>query len=128
IPGGRRLQIDAFGPGVSGTPVRLLKLEALVYRAEMDAQQVFEKVVAPQFHALGAQAGKLPGMPALQHPSSISREDRRRYSRIVDPPANLLPQAEGRKKTNRITESAWQCKIPRVLTEVTDHLQHSEAY
>ena len=59
-------------------------------------------------------------MPALAHPSSISQEDRRRYNRIVEPGSET--------KARPITEAAWQCKIPRVLTEVIDILKHNEPY
>ncbi len=59
-------------------------------------------------------------MPALAHPSSISQEDRRRYNRIVEPGSEA--------KARPITEAAWQCKIPRVLTEVIDHMRHNEPY
>lgn len=117
--GCRNLQIEAYGPGLSGTPVRLLKIDAVVYRAGTSAELVFEKIVAPQFEHLSRQAAKLPGLPALSHPSSISQEDLRRYSRIVEPEF---------QKLRPITECAWQCKIPRVLTEVIDHLAHSEMY
>jgi len=123
VPGGRSIQIDAYGPGVSGNRVRLLKIEALIYAAGTDANMLYEKVVAPQFAELSKLKDKLPGMPALHHQSSISVEDRRRYSRIVEPhepgeELNVLP----------ISESAWQCKIPRVLTEVIDLFRHTEAY
>jgi hypothetical protein len=64
-------------------------------------------------------AAKLPGLPSLSHPSSISQEDCRRYTRIVEPEHT---------QTHRITESAWQVKIPRVLTEVIDLLRHNESY
>ena len=120
IPGGRLIQIEAFGPGVTDQPVRLLKLEAIVFDAGTSTDLVYEKVIAPQFAELSKMSSKLPGFPALTHPSGISHEDRRRYSRIVEPGSAVKPRP--------ITESAWQCKIPRVLTEVTDHLRHNDAY
>ena len=117
-PGGRTIQIEAQGPGISGLPVRLLRLEAVVFPAGTDSAQLYAQAVAPQFATLRKLAELLPGMPALSHPFSISQEDGRRYTRIVEPGAKLRP----------ITESAWQCKIPRVLTEVTDRMRHNEAY
>ena len=119
VPGGRNILIEAFGPGISGTPVRLLKLEAQTFRAGTSPERVFEEVVAPQFAELSKLAGKMPEMPSISHPSSISTEDRRRFSRIVEP---------GAKSTRPITESAWQCKIPRVLTEVIEHLRYTDVY
>jgi hypothetical protein len=119
VPGGRNIQIEAFGPGISGTPVRLLKLEAQTFRAGTSPERVFEEVVAPQFADLSKLAGKMPEMPSISHPSSISIEDRRRFSRIVEP---------GAIAARPITESAWQCKIPRVLTEVIEHLRYTEQY
>jgi hypothetical protein len=118
-PGCRNILIEAFGPGISGSPVRLLKLEAQIFRAGTSPEQVFQEVVAPQFAELAKLASKIPDMPSISHPSGISSEDRRRYSRIVEP---------GAKTTRPITESAWQCKIPRVLTEVIDRLRFTEKY
>ena len=139
LEGCRNIQIEAFGPSVTNTPVRLLKIDAVVYKAGTSPDAVYEKIVAPQFEELSKLAGKLPGMPALSHTSSISQEDRRRYGRIVDPnlPTDALQQKEGtpgllhREGAGNlwpITESAWQCKIPRVLTEVIDHMLHNVAY
>ncbi len=118
VPGARNLLIEAFGPGISGTPVKLLKMEAQTFRAGTSPERVFEEVVAPQFANALQQANKMPGMPSISHPSSISSEDRRRYSRIVEPGAHNRP----------ITECAWQCKIPRVLTEVIEHLRYNDQY
>ncbi|HYG77423.1 MAG TPA: hypothetical protein VEK08_20620 [Planctomycetota bacterium] len=120
LPGCRSIQIEAFGPGITNQQVRLLKMEATVFRADASPDAVYEKVVAPQFAELSKMVGKLPGFPALMHPSSISSEDRRRYSRIVEPGQQIHAKP--------ITESAWQCKIPRVLTEVIEHLRHNDAY
>lgn len=120
LAGCRCVQIEAFGPGITSQQVRLLKMEAVVFKPDVSHESVFEKVVAPQFAELSKMVEKLPGFPALRHPSSISTEDRRRYTRIVESgPAGSAQQ---------ITESAWQCKIPRVLTEVIDHLRHNDAY
>ncbi|HEY3323886.1 MAG TPA: hypothetical protein VGP72_25765 [Planctomycetota bacterium] len=116
----RSIQIEAIGPGLSESPVRLLKIDAVVAKPGSTRESIYEQVVAPQFAELMKLRGKMPGMPALMHPSSISNEDRRRYSRIVEPGPVIRPCP--------ITESAWQCKIPRVLTEVTDHLKHNDAY
>ncbi|MCY3018064.1 MAG: hypothetical protein NTW87_03405 [Planctomycetota bacterium] len=127
--GCREIQIEAYGPGLSDTPVRLLKLEALVMRPGASPARVYEQFVAPQFAELAQSVGKLPGSPALTHPSAISQEDRRRYSRIVDPAGIAGPPNHGENgKVRPITESAWQCKIPRVLTEVIDHLRNNDAY
>lgn len=120
VGGARSILIEAFGPGVTNQPVRLLKMEAVVFRADTPPDQVFEKVVAPQFSELLPMVDKMPGMPKLMHPSSISTEDRRRYTRIVEPGQLHTPRP--------ITECAWQCKIPRVLTEVIDHLRVNDAY
>ena len=120
LPGCRKIQIEAFGPGLNGSRVRLMKLDAVTYRPGTSREQVFESSVKAQFEELSKMAHKLPGMPALSHPSSISSEDRRRYSRIVEPGHEI--------KARPITECAWQCKIPRVLTEVIDHLRHNEPY
>jgi hypothetical protein len=118
--GGRRIQIEAFAPGLMGAPVRMLKIEATVFPAGASAEQIYQRHVAPQFAELSKMTGRLPGLPALTHPSAISQEDRRRYSRIVEPGAG--------GKSRPISESAWQCKIPRVLTEVIDHLRNNEPY
>jgi len=128
LPGGRVIQIDAYGPGVSEGQVRLLRMEVLAYKAGSDPEAIFQKVVAPQFAELGKQSSKVAGLPYLTHPSSISQEDRRRYSRIVDPPYDPLTQHGERAHVHPITESAWQCKIPRALTEVIDHMKHNEPY
>jgi hypothetical protein len=119
VPGGRTVIIEAFGPGISGSKVRLLKIEALVYKAGTAADLVYEKVVAPMFAEISAQSAGLPGMTSLSHPSSISQEDRRRYSRVIE---------RGFEQARPITESAWQCKIPRVLTEIIEHFKHDDAY
>jgi hypothetical protein len=120
LPGCRTIQIEAFGPSLTGSPTRLIKLDTVVFRSGTSRDEVFESVVRPQFGELAQLANRLPGMPALTHPSSISSEDRRRYSRIVE---------RGSEATARpITEAAWQSKIPRVLTEVIDHLRHNEPY
>jgi len=129
IPGCRNIQIEAFAPGVSGRIVRLLKMDALVFRANVPAKQIVEEVVRPKFDEFMKLSHKLAGFPALTHPSSISQEDRRRYLRIVEPAGSGAPQDHGRsKKTRPITACAWQCKIPRVLTEVIDYLRYHEAY
>lgn len=120
LPGCRKIQIEAFGPGLTGAQTRLMKLDAVVFRAGTSRDDVFQTVVKPQFEELSKMADKLPGMPFLKHPSSISQEDRRRYNRIVEPGSE--------DKARPITEAAWQCKIPRVLTEVIDHLRHNEPY
>ncbi len=117
-PGSRSIQIEAHGPGMSGLPVRLLRLEAVVFPAGSNPESVYQDTIAPQFAELRKLAERLPGMPALSHPFSISQEDCRRFTRIVKPGAISHP----------ITESAWQSKIPRVLTEVIDRLRHNEAY
>ena len=129
IPGCRTIQIEAFAPGVSGNMVRLLKMDALVFRAGTAPQLVFEQVVQPKFDEFFKLSRKLAGFPALSHPSSISQEDRRRYMRIVEP-GNNTPAAEAGRpnKTRSITACAWQCKIPRVLTEVIDYLRYNVAY
>jgi hypothetical protein len=119
VPGGRTVVIEAFGPGISGARVRLLKIEALVYKADSSHEQVYEKVCAPMFEEMSRSSAKIPGMTSITHPSSISQEDRRRYCRIVEP---------GFGKLRPITESAWQCKIPRVLTEIIEHLKHDDVY
>ena len=130
LPDGcRELQIEAFGPGLSDVPVRLLKIEALMLRAGASPDRACEQFVAPQFAELSKSLGNLPGMPALTHPSAISQEDRRRYSRIVDPAGMAAAPNHGENGTVRaISESAWQCKIPRVLTEVIDHLRNNDTY
>jgi hypothetical protein len=71
--------------------------------------------VAPEFERLAKLREQKPELPALSHPAAISRDDARRYARIVglDRP---------------ITPAAWQAKIPRVLTEVIDHLNRHAAY
>lgn len=127
--GCREVQIEAYGPGVSDAPVRLLRIEALVLRPDASPDTVYQQFVAPRFAELSKALGKLAGMPALSHPSAISQEDRRRYSRIVDPAAMSAPSDNGANRGLRpISESAWQCKIPRVLTEVIDHLRNNDAY
>jgi len=120
LPGCRKIQIEAFGPGLTAPDTRLMKLEAVTFRAGTSRDDVYESTVKPQFEELSKMANNLPGMPALSHPSSISHEDRRRYSRIVELGSDLHARP--------ITEAAWQCKIPRVLTEVIDHLRHNEPY
>ncbi|MEI6233199.1 MAG: hypothetical protein WCT04_09110 [Planctomycetota bacterium] len=120
LPGCRKIQIEAFGPSLTGVQTRLMKLDAVVFRAGMSRDDVYEHTVKPQFEELSKTANKLPGMPELAHPSSISQEDRRRYNRIVEPGSDA--------KARPITEAAWQCKIPRVLTEVIDILKHNEPY
>jgi hypothetical protein len=120
VPGGRNIQIEAFGPGISGTPVRLLRIDAVVFDAGMSTGPLYDKVVAPQFEELSKSASKLPGMPAISHQTGISSEDRRRYSRIVDP-GSANPYRP-------ISECAWQCKIPRVLTEVIERLRFTDEY
>ena len=120
LPGCRKIQIEAFGPGLTGAPTRLMKLDAVTFKAATPREDVFQSVVKAEFDELSKMANKLPGMPALAHPSSISQEDRRRYNRIVEPGSEI--------KARPITEAAWQCKIPRVLTEVIDHLRHNEPY
>jgi len=119
VKGARHLQIEAFGPGITGAVTRLVRIEALTFPAGTSADEVYEKIVAPQFAEMEKNAAKLPGLPSLAHPSSISQEDCRRYSRIVEP---------GFVNTHPITESAWQVKIPRVLTEVIEHLRYNETY
>jgi hypothetical protein len=119
VPGGRTVTIEAFGPGITGAKVRLLKIEALVYKAGTSAELVYEKVCVPMFEEMSRQSASLPGLTSIAHPSSISQEDRRRYSRIVEP---------GFEKPRPITESAWQCKIPRVLTEIIEHFKHDDVY
>jgi len=127
--GSRAIQIGAYGPGVSDSPVRLLKIDALLLPPEASAEQAYQQFVAPQFQELAGLAGKLPAMPSLSHPSGISQEDQRRYSRIVEPDDPSLPPNHDEARPLRpITECAWQCKIPRVLTEVIDHLRNHEAY
>jgi hypothetical protein len=120
VPGARNIQIEAFGPGISGSPVRLLRMDAVVFKAGTPPETLFEKIVAPQFGELSKTASKLPGMPSISHQTGISSEDRRRYSRIVEP---------GSAVQNRpISECAWQCKIPRVLTEIIERLRFTDAY
>jgi hypothetical protein len=127
-PGCRTIQIEAFGPGVSDSPVRLLKIEALIAGPGAAVDHVYEQVVVPQFGELNSSLGKLPDMPALTHQSGISQEDRRRYTRIVDPGGPHAAEGGGNGGVWPITESAWQCKIPRVLTEVIEHLRQNEPY
>ncbi|HYF47815.1 MAG TPA: hypothetical protein VEJ63_00300 [Planctomycetota bacterium] len=119
VSGARHLQIEAFGPNITGTVTKLMRIEALTFPAGTSADEVYSKIVAPQFAEMEKNAAKLPGLPSLAHPSSISQEDCRRYSRIVEP---------GFVKTHPITESAWQVKIPRVLTEVIEHLRYNDTY
>jgi hypothetical protein len=111
----RRLVIEAHAPGIEGARVRLMKLEVLVFPARADAEAVVREVVAPEFDRLRALTEKKPGLPALSHPASISEEDGRRYAHIVG-------------LARPITPAAWQAKIPRVLTEVTDLFRRNEAY
>ncbi len=120
LAGSRKIQIEAFGPSLTGGQTRLMKLDAVVFKAGTSREDVYQSVVKPQFDELSKTANKLPGMPELAHPSSISQEDRRRYNRIVEPGSE--------SKARPITESAWQCKIPRVLTEVIDILKYNEPY
>jgi len=128
-PASRAIQIEAFGPGVTDSPVRLLKIDALLLPPEASAEQAYEHFVAPQFKELAELADKLPELPALTHPSGISQEDQRRYSRIVEPDDPSLPSNHAEARALRpITECAWQCKIPRVLTEVIDHLRNNDVY
>ena len=111
----RRLTVAAHGPGLHGVQARLMKLEALVFPPHADAEAVFGEFVAPEFERLKGLTEKKPGLPALAHPAAISAEDVRRYAHIVG--------------LNRpITPAAWQAKIPRVLTEVTDLFRRNEAY
>lgn len=119
---GRRVIIEAFAPGVMKAPVRVLRIEATVFPAGTAPEAIYDQIVAPQFAELSKMSGKLPGMPALTHGSAISPEDRRRFGRIVD------PAGDTNGKARPISESAWQCKIPRVLTEVIDHLRNCEPY
>lgn len=111
----RRITIEAHGPGLQQEPVRLMKLEALVYPRQVDAEAIYESLVAPEFESFKRLSGKRPDLPGLSHPAAISGEDGRRFARIVG-----LPRL--------ITPSAWQAKIPRVLTEVTDHLRNNATY
>lgn len=111
----RRLVIEAHGPGLDQTPVRLLKLEALVFPPQSDVEAIYSALVAPEFEKLRELAGKRPDLPGLSHPAAISGEDGRRFARIVGLPRQITP-------------SAWQAKIPRVLTEVTDHLRNNPTY
>lgn len=113
--GGRRLLIEAHGPGINGLPVRLLKLEALIFSDGWEPDALYEKVVAREFESLKQLAGKKPTMPGMAHPAAISEEDRRRYAHILGLDRPISP-------------SAWQAKIPRVLTEMIDHLRHHEGY
>ena len=113
--GGRRLEIEAYSAGPAGAPARLLKMEALVFAPEADREAVFQRHVAPQFAELGALTAKLPDLPRLHHPAAISKDDRRRYLRMVG-------------KEHGITPSAWQAKITRVLTEIIDVLLASPPY
>jgi hypothetical protein len=119
IAGGRNIQIEAFGPGVTGATVRLMRIDALVYPSGTSADAVFQKVVAPQFASIEKDAVPIPSLPTLTHQSSISQEDRRRYSRIVEP---------GFTTPRPISESTWQVKVPRVLTEIIEHLRFNDAY
>lgn len=111
----RHLLIEASGPGLNGQPVRLLKLEAVVYPAGTSLQAVYDKIVVREFESLGKLLAEKQGKPALSHSSAISEEDRRRYARIL-----------GLERS--ITCCAWQAKIPRVMTEIIDHLRHHEGY
>ena len=111
----RRLQIEAFGPGLAGAPVRLLKLEASAYPAGVSPEAVYEKIVAREFEGLAKLAAQQAGQPGISHPAAISEEDRRRFVRILG-------------LERRITPSAWQAKIPRVLTEIIEHMRRHEAY
>ncbi len=111
----RRLVIEAHGPGLNQEPVRLLKLEALVFPPKADVNEIYNLLVAKEFKNLSELAGKRTDLPGLSHPAAISGEDGRRFARIVG-------------LSRQITPSAWQAKIPRVLTEVTDHLRNNPTY
>ncbi|MCZ7646415.1 MAG: hypothetical protein M5U26_14210 [Planctomycetota bacterium] len=111
----RHLLLEAHGPGLDGQPVRLLKLEALAYPAGTNPEAVYRKVVAPEFQSLEKLKDQQPSMPGISHPAAISEEDRRRYARIVG-------------FDRRISPLAWQAKIPRVLTEIIEHMRGHEAY
>ena len=111
----RRLTIEAHGPGLQQEAVRLMKIEALVYPPEANPEALYEALVEPEFSELRGLSDKRPDLPGLSHPAAISAEDGRRFARIAG-----LPRL--------ITPSAWQAKIPRVMTEVTDHLRNNPTY
>jgi hypothetical protein len=111
----RRMLVEAFGPNLLGQPARLMKCEALLYPAGSDPQRVYDEAIAPEFARISAHLGEKRDLPFLNHPAAISKDDRRRYCRIV-----------GLERP--ITPLAWQSKIPRVLTEVMDHMKTHENY
>lgn len=113
--GKRQLVIEAFGPGLFGAPVRLLKMEVDCYAATSDPEAIYKEAVAPEFERLAKLEAQKPGMPGHSHPAAISQEDRRRYARIVG-------------FDRRISPAAWQAKIPRVLTEIIELMENHEAY
>ncbi|MCW8133953.1 MAG: hypothetical protein KIS92_26645, partial [Planctomycetota bacterium] len=111
----RHLLIEAHGPGLDGLPVRLMKLESVVYAAGTPAEKIYEKIVAREFESLAKVADTRQDKPSLSHGSAISDEDRRRYARILG-------------IERGITACAWQAKIPRVMTEIIEHLKTHDAY
>ncbi|MBI3828539.1 MAG: hypothetical protein HY291_03425 [Planctomycetes bacterium] len=111
----RHLLIEAHGPGLDGLPVRLVKLEAVLYPAGVAPEAVYEKIVAREFESLSKLSSAKQDMPSLSHSSAISEEDRRRYARILG-------------IERGITCTAWQAKIPRVMTEIIDHLRSHTGY
>ncbi len=56
LPGCRKIQIEAFGPSLSDLPTRLMKLDAVVYRAGTSREDVFESAVKAQFEELSKLA------------------------------------------------------------------------
>src|SRR5471030_2350482 len=52
VPGCRNILIEAFGPGITGAPVRLLKLEAQTFPAGSPPEKVYHEVIAPKFAEL----------------------------------------------------------------------------
>jgi hypothetical protein len=111
----RFLNVSVRGPGLHGARPQLMRLEALSFPPGTQGEAVFAEVVAPEFERLGKLAQQKPDLPALSHPAAISLDDARRYARIVD-------------LERPVTPAAWQAKIPRVLTEVIDHLRTHPAY
>ena len=126
-PHGRRVTIEAFAPGLMQVPVRVLKIEATVFSANASADVVYKDIVAPAVCRFGQDERETAGDAGLDARFGESApEDRRRFSRIVDPVSDAPEGSNG--KSRLISESAWQCKIPRVLTEVIDHLRNCEPY
>jgi hypothetical protein len=111
----RRVTLEAHGPGLLGARVRLMTLVALVFPPQASAQDVYTQIAEPEFARLRKLGEQKPDLPAHSHPAVISTEDARRYARIVGVERSVSP-------------AAWQAKIPRVLTEVIDHIRNHAAY